>query len=249
VFIDTNYGGGPVGNNNQIKFRGGGSNSNGGCGVRGAQRLDNNGASFDAFETNGNTSHGMLVKSEGWSVSPSCISEGNGGYGYQLGEDADAAYNVNSLIDGPRIESNVAGGVRGSAKSQSTRVRIRAGGQAYSAAVGATDTVDYLASGLHRFGSNDGNTFVQVSCNTVSAYLGAASRTGGDVNLYLQAAGTGVYVRSVNHFIPDTGCIVVPEIAAAAALLPPGGFQTLFIDTADHKLKRKDSGGTVTIIA
>jgi hypothetical protein len=39
------------------------------------------------------------------------------------------------------------------------------------------------------------------------------------------------------------------ELAAASVLTPAAGQQTLFIDTADHKLKRKDSAGTVTIIA
>lgn len=43
--------------------------------------------------------------------------------------------------------------------------------------------------------------------------------------------------------------ITVPELAAASVANPPAGSQTLFIDTADHKLKRKDSSGTVTIIA
>jgi hypothetical protein len=45
------------------------------------------------------------------------------------------------------------------------------------------------------------------------------------------------------------GPITVPEIAAASVATPAANLQTLFIDTADHKLKRKDSAGTVTIIA
>lgn len=44
------------------------------------------------------------------------------------------------------------------------------------------------------------------------------------------------------------GFIEVPERAASAVPTPGSGSQRLFIDTADHKLKRKDSSGTVTII-
>jgi hypothetical protein len=39
------------------------------------------------------------------------------------------------------------------------------------------------------------------------------------------------------------------EVAAASIATPAAGTQTLFIDTADHKLKRKDSSGAVTVIA
>jgi hypothetical protein len=39
------------------------------------------------------------------------------------------------------------------------------------------------------------------------------------------------------------------EIAAASVTNAAAGAQKLFIDSADHKLKRKDSSGTVTIIA
>ena len=46
-----------------------------------------------------------------------------------------------------------------------------------------------------------------------------------------------------------TSAATITEQAAAAVPTPLSGTQTLFIDTADHKLKRKDSSGTVTIIA
>lgn len=43
--------------------------------------------------------------------------------------------------------------------------------------------------------------------------------------------------------------LTVPEATAGSVVAPAVGYQTLFIDSADHKLKRKDSSGTVTIIA
>lgn len=42
--------------------------------------------------------------------------------------------------------------------------------------------------------------------------------------------------------------IAMIEVAAASVSSPAAGRQSLFIDTADHKLKRKDSAGTVVII-
>lgn len=45
------------------------------------------------------------------------------------------------------------------------------------------------------------------------------------------------------------GKTVIREQAAGAISTPAAGFQAIFIDTADHKLKRKDSTGTVTVIA
>jgi len=45
-----------------------------------------------------------------------------------------------------------------------------------------------------------------------------------------------------------SGAITVTETSAGAAPTPGAGRQTLFIDTADHKLKRKDSAGAVMII-
>jgi hypothetical protein len=47
----------------------------------------------------------------------------------------------------------------------------------------------------------------------------------------------------------DGQVMTVPELAAGSVSTPASGTQSLFIDTADHKLKRKDSSGTVTIIA
>jgi hypothetical protein len=51
------------------------------------------------------------------------------------------------------------------------------------------------------------------------------------------------------HIINPQGLMQLVEVAAASVTNPPSGSQVLFIDTADHKLKRKDSSGTVTIIA
>lgn len=49
-------------------------------------------------------------------------------------------------------------------------------------------------------------------------------------------------------YIDDNG-FTLPEVASASVASPAAGYQTLFIDTADNKLKRKNSAGTVTIIA
>jgi hypothetical protein len=68
---------------------------------------------------------------------------------------------------------------------------------------------------------------------------------------YLQVLSNG---SSLLHWIKPDGSgllanLTVPETAAASISTPASGYQTLFIDTADHKLKRKDSSGTVTTIA
>lgn len=44
------------------------------------------------------------------------------------------------------------------------------------------------------------------------------------------------------------GTITMTEVSAGVVPTPPSTTQTLFIDSADHKLKRKNSSGTVTII-
>lgn len=44
------------------------------------------------------------------------------------------------------------------------------------------------------------------------------------------------------------GSLQVPNIAGSAADTPPSGYTTLFVDTADGKLKRKDSTSAITII-
>ena len=43
--------------------------------------------------------------------------------------------------------------------------------------------------------------------------------------------------------------LTVPEVSAESVATPSAGTQTLFIDSADHKLKRKDSTGIITTIA
>ncbi|MGH6746388.1 phage tail fiber protein [Novosphingobium sp.] len=45
-----------------------------------------------------------------------------------------------------------------------------------------------------------------------------------------------------------TWLVHIPERTAASVPNAPAGAQTLFIDSSDHKLKRKDSNGTVTVI-
>ena len=50
------------------------------------------------------------------------------------------------------------------------------------------------------------------------------------------------------QLLSNIGSLTLTEVTAASISNPAAGFQTLFLDTADHKLKRKDSSGTVTII-
>lgn len=77
--------------------------------------------------------------------------------------------------------------------------------------------------------------------------MGSANFTNG--TLYLDAPFGRVdryNGTSVGQVVPGGYALV--EVAASAAATPAAGLQTLFIDTADHKLKRKDSSGTVVIV-
>jgi hypothetical protein len=47
----------------------------------------------------------------------------------------------------------------------------------------------------------------------------------------------------------DANGFTLPEKAVGAVAAPAAGFQTLFIDSADHKVKRKNSANAVTILA
>jgi hypothetical protein len=81
--------------------------------------------------------------------------------------------------------------------------------------------------------------FVDESNSAVAFLCDGGSHTWGvDLNggTYSAAA-----IRTPNMAIVETSAASVPT--------PASGTQMLFIDTADHKLKRKDSTGTVTIIA
>ena len=55
--------------------------------------------------------------------------------------------------------------------------------------------------------------------------------------------------RKIEKYINATSILTLTEIPVASVTTPSTGTQVLFIDTADHKLKRKDSSGTVTVIA
>jgi hypothetical protein len=69
-------------------------------------------------------------------------------------------------------------------------------------------------------------------------------------NLYSGASGLARFAGTLaTHIVNPQGLMQLVEVAAASVTNPPSGSQVLFIDTADHKLKRKDSSGTVTIIA
>jgi hypothetical protein len=85
-------------------------------------------------------------------------------------------------------------------------------------------------------------------------YIGTlSSNPTGGIDFQLGAAGGsyGFLNAAGNAFLAyiSTNGLTLPEIAAGSVLSPAAGYQTLFIDTADNKLKRKNSAGTVTIIA
>jgi hypothetical protein len=81
-------------------------------------------------------------------------------------------------------------------------------------------------SGIYAFGIHNG---------------GGGSNFDGLATFHVEFDSYGLAISN----IPQT----YAEIAAASVATPAAGRQTLFIDSADHKLKRKDSTGTVTIIA
>lgn len=76
------------------------------------------------------------------------------------------------------------------------------------------------------------------------AFINGASMRYNAVN----AAGHDFKVNGVDACNISMAGLVIPEIAAASVASPAAGYQALFLDTADNKLKRKNSGGTVTII-
>lgn len=77
------------------------------------------------------------------------------------------------------------------------------------------------------------------------AFISGASNRYNAVN----AAGHDFKVNGVDACNISLAGLVIPEIAAASVAAPAANYQAVFIDTADHKLKRKDSGGTVTVLA
>ncbi len=195
ILLDPDYGGGADGNNNLAVFSGGGSFANGGCGVRFEQHGDNNGISFvGGFQANANTSHGLLLKSEGWFVETSCITEGNGGYGVQIGEDADSSSNTNGRYDAIWTEGNTLGDVRSTANSGSNLIEFKSVANTYSKHASAVDVVNYVSAGIYRVGSNDGDSFITLSALSSSAYVLAASKSAGNVNLIIGGTGTGIVI-------------------------------------------------------
>jgi hypothetical protein len=66
--------------------------------------------------------------------------------------------------------------------------------------------------------------------------------------LQFAAEGTADHFEFLSRVHISDGRLTLTEIAAASVVTPAAATQTLFIDSADHKLKRKDSSGTTTII-
>ena len=205
MFFSPTYGGGSDGNNNSSLVRRGHYVSNDQCGIRMELHGDNNNIGFEAVDCSGNDSHGILAKGSKFYIDPGCLLEGNSGYGIQIGEDVDAATTVDGIIDMPWIEANTLGGVRGTAESGNNTIRLMNAGQTYTRHASAADTVSYVGGGgLYRFGSVDGNAFVQASATGAEAYLLSASKSGGNVNLSLGGAGTGI-VWSLSDFSLASG--------------------------------------------
>lgn len=116
------------------------------------------------------------------------------------------------------------------------------------------------AYGLHK-AFIDGTTVTLTSDNCFAAmktgqriYGNATSSDGLKATSYgtdwieRNTSGWDHYFGSVRALRIGIG-LTVPETAASSITSPASGYQVLFIDTADHKLKRKDSSGTVTTIA
>ena len=198
LLIDPDYGGGAAGNNNNLRIVGGSYNLNGGCGVKITHASDNNDIGFHGVNASSNGSHGFLLRGHGGYVDPICIAEGNGGYGFQIGEDADPVDYTGWLLDHPYTESNTAGGIRGSSKSENNIIRLKnaSGTQSYTGHASSGNVAESVTSGLYRFGSGDGVTFMQASAGGSEAFLLAAHVSGGNVNLNLGPAGTGTVLIS-----------------------------------------------------
>jgi hypothetical protein len=209
MLIDPTYGGGADGNNNSFKVRTGHYGLNGGCGIRMVQHGDNNNVSYEGVDMSGNASHGLLGKSSKFIVDSACIFEGNGGYGIQIGEDADGSTNIDSLIDSPWVEANGSGGIRGSASSANNTIRLFGQGQSYTRNASAANSVSRVSSGgINAVGSVDGDSFVRANAVAGEAYVLAYSISGGNVNLNLGGAGTGTVVFSSSvGAITSTGAI------------------------------------------
>jgi hypothetical protein len=114
----------------------------------------------------------------------------------------------------------------------------------------------FLGSQTATAGTNRNSQKIALrSYNSANSSFDATMRgdSGGGLQIAPGAATGAVAVVDPTYatiwaYIDDNG-FTLPEIAAASVASPAAGYQTLFIDTADNKLKRKNSAGTVTIIA
>lgn len=139
---------------------------------------------------------------------------------------------------------------------------ITAGTGAFTTATATTGTFATSASfgGTSFFLSKPAATTARITFDTTSYFtfsqLGSAVLTFGGVAYWTFDTINGF--TSTNSITSNTivrgaslrtdTFIAMIEVAAASVSSPAAGRQSLFIDTADHKLKRKDSAGTVVII-
>lgn len=130
-----------------------------------------------------------------------------------------------------------------------------------------TGPINGLNAVAHNFGPSSGTGDVQVSFSGMNTgpvllflrnsaidgyleYVNGVSYWNAVGGLHLRHNGNDVVTTSSSGLTMPSGMnLTLTEIAAASVPTPGASTQTLFIDTADHKLKRKDSSGTVTIIA
>jgi len=90
--------------------------------------------------------------------------------------------------------------------------------------------------------------YVALLANASNGAMLGGSGTSGDVSLVSSAGAVALRVAHGSTNVEIEGCLRVPEMTAASAPTPAAGYQNLFIDSSDHKLKRKDSSGAVTAI-
>jgi hypothetical protein len=118
----------------------------------------------------------------------------------------------------------------------------------------------------HSFGPQTGAADLAFNLNSTSTEVGFWAFISGVIRGYLRNINGAWYISGVNGVnlryngadavtLDSTGLIhhagynpTLTGIAAASVANPAAGSQTLFIDSADHKLKRKDSSGLVTIL-
>lgn len=119
----------------------------------------------------------------------------------------------------------------------------------------------------HNFGPTTGTQDLAFNLNSTSSEVGFWGFISGVIKGYLRLINGTWMISGVNGVnlryngadavsVGSTGLThhsgynpTFTETAADAVANPPAGSQTLFMDSADHKLKRKDAAGAVTLVA